>query len=383
MKKIREVTLFTNGDSTRLRTWSNFPYFFSKTLESKGIKVNRVNISPNRTLNLLSKLFYEPVLKKIYSNTSYTYFRSKINFLLTRRRIKNAVIKYSSSDADIFLTFSFSSTGFTNKPIIQLCDWTYDYHIKNLDDRKPDKPEQKSIRREDSQIEGSDILFLIFSSIHEHMITRYKKSTHFFGQSINNMKEPEVSRLMKRKKVSKRLLFIGNKRYLEGANYLIGAFEILKKNIPDLHLDIVALNNQDFKYIPAGVTCHGYLDKGDSKECELLYSLIEDAKVFVNTTPKVGSFSAAVESLFFYTPIVTTPYDDFVKTFGREINFGYLCEDYSVELLAGNLNKIFEDPDYEKLCFSAHEAVKNLTWDYRVDQMLKIIQEFNKNQKYL
>lgn len=41
---IREVTVFSPGDSRSLTCWSNVPCLFTKSLESKGIKVNRVNI---------------------------------------------------------------------------------------------------------------------------------------------------------------------------------------------------------------------------------------------------------------------------------------------------------------------------------------------------
>jgi len=168
-------------------------------------------------------------------------------------------------------------------------------------------------------------------------------------------------------------LFIGDKKYLEGARYLISAFAVLKKNDPDLVLDIVAMRKEDFDYLPEGVTCHGYLNKGVDKDRKLLYSLIEDAKVFVNTTPKIGSFSASLEALYFYTPVIVTPYEDFVKTFGSEINFGYICENHSIDLLCSKIINIFNDPDYDKFCFAAHEAVKNFTWSYRVDQMLEKI----------
>ncbi len=45
---IREVTVFSPGDSRSLTCWSNVPCLFTKSLESKGIKVNRVNIYSNK-----------------------------------------------------------------------------------------------------------------------------------------------------------------------------------------------------------------------------------------------------------------------------------------------------------------------------------------------
>jgi hypothetical protein len=44
MIKIKEITVFTIGDSKKMSTWSNVPFFFTETLISKGVKVNRVDI---------------------------------------------------------------------------------------------------------------------------------------------------------------------------------------------------------------------------------------------------------------------------------------------------------------------------------------------------
>ncbi|GBU07133.1 hypothetical protein AwDysgo_04640 [Bacteroidales bacterium] len=57
MKKIKEITLFTNGDSNDLSVFSNVPYFFAQTLISKGIKVNRVDIG-------ISKKMENPIFLK-------------------------------------------------------------------------------------------------------------------------------------------------------------------------------------------------------------------------------------------------------------------------------------------------------------------------------
>jgi len=204
MNEITEINLFTVGDSAQLSTWSNLPYFISKTLLEKGIKLNRIDLSPNRFLNKLSSIFYEPFIKKYNKRTTYTYYRSKLHFLDARRRIKKAVNRYKNSDADIFLTFSFSSTGLTKKPIIQFCDWTYEYYIRNLENREPDKYELKSIGREDNQISGSSMLFLFFGSILNYMLKHYhNKNTYFFGQAINKMTEPDTARVMDKKKKSK------------------------------------------------------------------------------------------------------------------------------------------------------------------------------------
>ena len=126
MEQIKEVTVFTWGDSSRLETWSNVPFFFTETLLAKGIRVNRVNLESSKILPL------HRLAKLINKDSSYTYFYSLINFLSTRQKIKKAVNRFKHSQADIFLTFSFSSCGMSEKPVVLFGDWTYDYLIRNF-----------------------------------------------------------------------------------------------------------------------------------------------------------------------------------------------------------------------------------------------------------
>ena len=125
MSHIKEVNVFTNGDSKNIATWSNIPYFLCETLLSEGIKVNRIDLSPNK---ILHKYFNKTILRLIIllnKNSTYEYFRSIYHFIDIKLRIKREVNKYPNSEINIFLTFTFSSFGLKQKPAIQICDWTY------------------------------------------------------------------------------------------------------------------------------------------------------------------------------------------------------------------------------------------------------------------
>jgi glycosyltransferase involved in cell wall biosynthesis len=73
---------------------------------------------------------------------------------------------------------------------------------------------------------------------------------------------------------------------MKGAEYLIQAYTTLKKKYPELLVNIVGMQEKDFVKLPDGVNCYGYLDKAQKKDRDLYYSLLENSKVFVNTTPK-------------------------------------------------------------------------------------------------
>ena len=161
---------------------------------------------------------------------------------------------------------------------------------------------------------------------------------------------------------------------------MVHAFHQLKKDYPNLSLDMIGLEYNEFgsdfrDQLKDGVNCYGYLDKGKENERKLYYSLLENAKIFVNTTPKWGAFSATLEAMYFYIPVIVTPYKEFVETFGMEIGFGCYCENNSVDLLCASIRKILNHPSYDTLCINAHESVKDFTWDDYIDKILKTVKE--------
>src|SRR5882757_1545540 len=97
MRAIREVTVFSHGDSRLLSTWSNVPYFFTRTIESKGIRVNRVNINPSSSWEHLYDMTVWRVLNKLLPGGFFTrYIHTALNHWHIQRRIRKAVRQYGN-----------------------------------------------------------------------------------------------------------------------------------------------------------------------------------------------------------------------------------------------------------------------------------------------
>lgn len=378
MENITEVNVFAVGDSAKISTWSNVPFFFTQTLISKGIKVNRVNIEPSRLLRKAYELTIWKVLRLFNHNTSYEYFRTLTNYIDTKLRIRKAVKRYPRANLNIFLTFSFSASGLNGKPTIQFCDWTYDHYFKYSQNRKPDFLEGLCVKRENKQIEMSDLVIALFPGVACYMKKYYKNPNIFYlGNVINSIETVDAKQVLENKDNSNSIVFIGSSdKYIEGAVQLIGAFKKLKNEMPQLTINLIGIKNSDLKNnIPLGVKCYGYLDKGKDEDRETYYSLLRNARIFVNTTPKWGAFSAAIEAMYFHNPVIVTNYQEFTETFGRNINFGEFCPDNSPDSLAICIRKIFSDHDYKQMCINAHEAVKEYTWDALITKIIKMAKE--------
>jgi glycosyltransferase involved in cell wall biosynthesis len=82
--------------------------------------------------------------------------------------------------------------------------------------------------------------------------------------------------------------------------------------------------------------------------------------------------------MYFYTPVIVTPYSEFIKTFGQDIDFGYYCEENDTILIKDKILAIMQNSSYKELCINANSAVQHFTWDAYVDKMIEKIEALNK-----
>lgn len=375
MTAIKEITVFSIGDANELSTWSNVPYFFTKNLEFKNIKVNRVNIKENSVINILYKYTIYVFLKLLNKNSNHTYFRSGLNYFLTNCKIKKAIKEFNQSEILIFLTYSFCANKYHNKKVVLLGDWCYLYYISTFLKREPMWFEKKALAREKKHINYADNVINLFPKSEEFNLKHFNDKNQFYlGHIINGNYDLNYEEIISKKLNSRKLLFIGNKKYMVGALNLIKSFEKLNTNA-ELH--IIGLTKQDVGIHLPGLFYYGYLNKGIVLENELYYKLIIEARVIVNTNPKWGSFSAITEAMYYQTPVITLPYPEFTKTYGTEINFGFYVNEDVTDDLTSKLTDILNDSKDEQLnkMKSAHNQVKNFSWSAYTNKVINLINE--------
>lgn len=377
---IKEVTVFSPGDSRSLTCWSNVPYLFTKALENKGIKVNRVNIYSNKYIRkTIWKYILAPVVNCLYKEHAYAYEQTWFNRACIKMKIQKAISKYKGSDLNILISYDYLPVKST-APNVLLCDWTFEYLFTQRQAKKPCKWELEEIERQKQIIENADFVISLFPDIVRYMRERYKNTNIFYLEQnvINNAYEHSVdkNRVISDKYHSQILLFIGREGYLEGARMLVKSFQDLKKQYPELELHIIGLTKANFTYLPEDVYCYGYLDKSRDKDRECYYSLLLKAKVLVNPTPLWAGYSSSVEAMFFYTPVIVSRYQSFVETFGEDISFGLYLKDNMSQTLSKLIISVLEQEEskYVELCNNAHDEVKSFTWDSFVDKFLEKVE---------
>lgn len=376
---MKEVLLFTCGNSNDISTWSNVPYLFSKTLEKNGYKLNRVDISPNRTINKLFNKASYTIFKRILKRKACPEFhRTWLHRFITYRRIKRATKLYPNIQFNLFLSFAFYNK-YSTRPNVLWCDWTDRIVIERLG-REPKFYERRSLRHEDNVMQKADKVYTMFPKCKEHMEELYGREIIYLNRNVVNTVYDggfNIDENINIRYNSNRILFIGNIRYIGAAKQLVKAYNMLKEKNRDIELHIIGMTNEQMNVDDNNIHCYGYLRKNIKEERELYYSLLHSCKVFVNPAQQWGGYSSTIEAMFYGSPIIVAPYDDFFCEFGTDINFGrYTCDK---EALHETIRSIIDTDKnkYKDLCFNACKRVSDYTWNNYVDDFLKSLKEEN------
>ena len=397
---MKEILFLTNGDANNANVWSNVPYCFSHSLENKGIVVHRVDYSMNPTITKLYNLVLRRILDGItFRKLRFPYLRTTRLFkFFAERKIKKAIQQYPQANLCLFMGYGFYNK-WNDVPSLLFSDWTTEMDIRK--NRKPNFLEKRIIQQEEEAINNAQYVISLFPICCEEMKKKYPKANiHFLGGNVindlsglrlkrkdqwvmskderlkNSSNEIIVEDLIETKSNSKKLLFIGRKTtYLEAAKKLIEAYKLLKQEegYKDLSLDIVGCAESDFSSLPEGVTCYGFLNKSDELDRKIYYDLLLGAKVLVNANPKWGAFSSTVEAMYYYTPVIVSPYQDFVENFGEKIDFGVYNQDFTAESLSNDIKSVINSDNYTEMCNFAHESVKTYTWDNYTSKIIKLV----------
>ena len=369
---MKEVIVFSEGDSRKVSTWSGVPFFFTEALIKRGIRVNRVDLSPSPwKQRLFDKWFYR-WWERRHPNSRYWYQRTPFHRWDLRSRIRRAIRQHPHCSAIVSLSFSFPVPRLDSIPVVLLGDWSLGQYISGLEGREPDRLELRAIRAEQRSLDAATLVVSLFPVAADQLRSvSSNPRIHYFGNAVNALREPDPEKVLRKKAHSRRILFVGRKKYKGGAKTLFKAFERLRKKSPEWTLDVVGMGSESFPDVPDGVRLHGFLDREIPESLETYYELLEGARVFVNPTPRWAAFSASLEALCFYTPVVVPPYPDFVAMFGEELNFGRYCTENTPDSVFNALVDVIEHSEYLSLCENGHQVSLGHSWDNLAGRILE------------
>lgn len=375
---MKKIVVFTYGNSNDPTVWSNVPYLLTKELEKQNCELLRVNIETKQ--NFLT-YFYSLLCKILIRKTTYYFVRSKINRIIVNRKIKKIVKKYDEwADFYISISYDFSPSPFTNKDVILVSDWPIEYAIEKRFKKNPDFLEMKDIKRHKYLLDNATYKISLFQDVATYMNKYYKGKTYYLGGLINAFESTDgYDKINNRNYIT----FIGKKSYIDSAQEIIKAFKLIDKKMilsKNIELHIIGMNKKDFPKVDNNrIIFHGYLNKGNDNQRKEYYNIIRHSLVIINTNDKWAGMSSILECMYYYRPIITSKYDEFVKTFGNKIDFGYYANNNYQDIL-NKINLLLKQSykNYTKMAFNSHEKVKDFSYCNFVKKILEI-QQKNKN----
>lgn len=363
---MHEVTVFTYGDSKSLATWSNVPYFLTESLERRGLRVNRVNMRPPRLIERFWDRVIWRLIRIFLPHSTYIFNRTPFYRLIAARRMKKAVREFPQTDLFIAISFSFHPKKYTSKPVLMFMDWSYAYFLDHFQHHQPDFLEKQELRNQINLQKTADAMLVLFPDACNYIKKQgYAKNVFYLGNVVNSEPYEPTNDAIQKKYADNNIVFIGTAKYLPGLKALLKA--LLSLNPDDYgKLSIIGMKREE---VPAELLSPktevlGYLNKSDEAQRDVYYRTVNEAKLFVNTTPEWAAFSATLDVMYHQTPVITSKYRSFVQTFGEQLNFGcYSPNDSSV--LAEKIRKVLalQYSDYQELAKNAAAAVEPFSWD--------------------
>lgn len=379
MNMIKELVLITIGSPYKVETWSGVPFFFIKELERKQIKVNVIDLEPNRCIKIIYNKIILPIMSLFVKPEGLSIYHSVFFRLYQKYLYKVKLPKYKNADAFIGMAYNLMIPNQTN-PVILFSDWPFSYDLRRKKAKIGIYQKQQIIWENRCMLNASSVISL-FPTCAEYInnILGKKKASSLGINVINNYSsEPDIS-LMSKKQNNKKIVFIGRKHYIQGAVALLSSYEELKSFFPDLHIDIIGMTRQDMSGFlkstyEKDITFWGYLNKGNVEQCKTYYEILSSASLYVNTTPGWVGYTSMIEAMYFYTPVVVYPCAEFIDEFGNNINFGNYCQDEN--LLVESIISILADVNkFNQFSINAHNRVTEYTWHNFTDRLLAHIKK--------
>lgn len=384
-RKDLEINLFTFGDSSDINSWSGLPYFFSTSLLKQGVKLNRVDISPNKYLKSIYRR-YGRTIRFLFGKHKKLrpVNRTRLCFWLTDNKIRRSTQCYRNADLNIFLTYIYSSHKFSAIPVVHFGDRVREQDFQESATQLG-KEELWYIKREKEILRHSMFNLSTSRACVHFMRHNYHIDNAFLmlgGVNIDRDsllkyedKPFTAEEAVKLKLKNHDILFVGKHSYKRGADILIKAFRLFnEKHRGKFTLHLVGITEQkvDAAEIDETIKLHGYMDKWVAQDYRAYINLYKSARLFVMPMRQGPPPGAAWEAGFFYTPVIVANVDDTELTAQDGFN-GIVVDSVAPEAYAEQMDRLVVDNTlWEKMSRNARTFVDNLSWDRTASQVVNI-----------
>lgn len=372
---INEIVLISFGPASSPETWSGVPFFLLRELKRRGIIVHNVDLEPHRYIKWIYNRIIIPFISLFVTKGELSIYRSFFFRIYQHCMLTRKIKQYNSTKLILGVSAFNIAIPKTNKTIVLFSDWSFSYSLAKKYGNNVGAYQKYWCRYEDNCMRRADLLVSLFPTCVNYINNRLmtNKAKYLGVNVINNLINPASPDIIFQKSQKCRLVFIGRHHYIAGAISLLKAYNKLVKTMTFLELDIIGLQSTDFPAtlideVKGNVRFHGYLNKGNVKDCKTYYNILNNASLYVNTTPGWVGYTSMIEAMYFYTPVIVYPCKEFIDEFGSQIDFGEYVQDS--DCLATVIEKVYEGERYIQMAQNAHNRVSNYTWQHFVELLL-------------
>lgn len=352
-----------------------------------GYELKRVDIDLiNKfvALKIVSKAFSGWIKfysKVTHKQSEYWFNRTPLYKWLVEIYMKKEAEK--CPDAVAMLSFSFDHT-LSKIPCVMICDWSYEYLIKEHSNYSPGYFERGFIKRQNKEMKMADAIVALFPKSAEQIERATGRRVYCFGCPVNAVEAFDVLQRKRKEKLRaqrRHILFCGKLPYITGLKTVIDAVNLYNmENADQLSVDVIGITEEQYnhRYTSAGsenVTFYGYLNKGIEEERIQYYELFSSAYLLINPTAGWIGASSLMEALYYGIPAVISHNDDIKELMNKQDDFITFCKAEDIHDLETSLIwwMNMDSKTYYDYSNQAHEFANQYSWKNFAVKLSKVI----------
>jgi glycosyltransferase involved in cell wall biosynthesis len=194
------------------------------------------------------------------------------------------------------------------------------------------------------------------------------------GQDLFDQYKSKISGKIAGLEGKKVLLFVGNDWYRKGVWYLLLAFSIVHKQIPDTVLVLTGPPQVPFISLAERLKLMDSIIFAGNPDEETLAKLYASCDIFVLPSFHEGFSQTVIEAMAFGKPVITTPTAGYPTVIhGQE---GFIIPPRDYKSIASSIITLLKNEElYQRMSVKAFEKAKKYTWEASARKLLTIYRE--------
>ncbi len=367
-------------DTDDKKASSGTPYYIARSFEKMGYKVKWIPVKKNRAYIIAEKIFIRlnKVINKLTGKRIYFDFTYIAAYLLSLSVDRSAtkecallvvpfcapVIKYLRTDKKLIY--------FTDATFASMVNYYPDFTgLTDLSIRQGRDIEREAIKRSTKVIYGCD--WARNSAINDLNQNPDKLHVVEYGGNINDQ---DIHKFRRSDNKNTEVLFLGVDWERKGGKIALDICSDLISRGINVSLNIVGIKESDINFkLPEFATCHGFLNKNNPRDYQLLNEIIGKCNLLLLPTQAECTGIAFSESSAYGLPSFTFDTGGISNYIVDGVN-GYLFKPgTSPEAIGKKISETIASGELQEMSVKARELYENkLNWNVWSQRVESIIQ---------